>query len=104
MPSVRRLRHYGAAAIVIVFAAAHVAVAQNYPSRVIKIIVPFAAGGQPDTIARLFAQHLAMTVGTTIIDNRPGGNTTIGARAAAAAEPDGHTLLFATSSSLAIAP
>ena len=50
--------------------------AQTYPSRVIKIIVPFAAGGQPDTIARVFAQHLALTVGATVIDNRPGGNTT----------------------------
>src|SRR5437899_10765229 len=104
MPSFRRLRHCITAAIAILFAAAHVAVAQNYPSRVIKIIVPFAAGGQPDTIARLFAQHLAMTVGTTVIHNRPGGNATIGARAAAAAEPDGHTLFFGTSSSLAIAP
>jgi tripartite-type tricarboxylate transporter receptor subunit TctC len=105
MPSFMRLRHCNAAAIAIVLvAAAHVAVAQNYPSRVIKIIVPFAAGGQPDTIARLFAQHLAMTVGTTMIDNRPGGNTTIGARAAAAAESDGHTLFFGSSSSLAIAP
>jgi tripartite-type tricarboxylate transporter receptor subunit TctC len=105
MPSFMRLRYCAAAAIAIAFAtAAHVAVAQNYPSRVIKIVVPFAAGGQPDTIARLFAQHLAMTVGATVIDNRPGGNTTIGARAAAAAEPDGHTLFFGSSSSLAIAP
>jgi tripartite-type tricarboxylate transporter receptor subunit TctC len=45
-----------------------------------------------------------MTVGTTVIDNRPGGNTTIGARAAAGAESDGHTLFFGSSSSLAIAP
>jgi len=105
MTNFMRLRHCTAAAIVVVLATiAHAAVAQNYPSRVIKIIVPFAAGGQPDTIARLFAQHIAMTVGTTVIDNRPGGNTTIGARAAAVAEPDGHTVLFATSSSLAIAP
>src|SRR5262245_37729888 len=48
------------------------AFAQTYPSRVIKIIVPFAVGGQPDTIARVFAQHLAATIGATIIDNRPG--------------------------------
>src|SRR5262245_50160959 len=80
------------------------ALAQSYPSRVIKLIVPFSPGGQPDTIARLIAQHLSASVGTTIIDNRPGANTTIGTKAAAAAEPDGYTLLFGSSTSLAIAP
>ena len=78
--------------------------AQSYPSRIIKIIVPFAPGGQPDTIARLFAQHLATTVGANVIDNRPGNNTIIGAKAAAGAAPDGYTLLFGSSSSLALAP
>jgi tripartite-type tricarboxylate transporter receptor subunit TctC len=80
------------------------ALAQTYPSRVIKMIVPFSPGGQPDTIARLIAQHLSVSVGTVIIDNRPGANTTIGAKAAAAAEPDGYTLFFGTSTSLAIVP
>jgi len=80
------------------------AAAQDYPSRVIKIIVPFGPGGQPDVVARVFAQHLAATLGATMIDNRPGANTTIGSKAAAAAEPDGYTLLFGSSTSLAIAP
>jgi tripartite-type tricarboxylate transporter receptor subunit TctC len=80
------------------------ALAQPYPSRVIKLIVPFAPGGQPDTIARLIAQHLSASVGTTIIDNRPGANATIGTKAASVAEPDGYTLLFGSSTSLAIAP
>jgi len=80
------------------------AFAQSYPSRVIKIIVPFAVGGQPDTIARVFAQHLAATVGTTIIDNRPGNNTIIGTKFAASSDPDGYTLLFASTTSLAIVP
>jgi tripartite-type tricarboxylate transporter receptor subunit TctC len=65
------------------------AAAQEYPNRVIKIIVPFGPGGQPDVVARVFAQHLAATLGATMIDNRPGANTTIGSKAAAAAEPDG---------------
>jgi len=78
--------------------------AQPYPSRVIKIVVPFGVGGQPDVIARLFAQHLNATVGATIIDNRPGNNTIIGSKFAAGAEPDGYTLLFGSSTSLAIAP
>ncbi len=80
------------------------ALAQPYPSRVIRMIVPFSPGGQPDVIARLIAQHLSVTVGTTIIDNRPGANTMIGTKAAAAAEPDGYTLLFGSSTSLALAP
>jgi len=84
--------------------AAHVGFAQTYPNKVIKVIVPFAVGGQPDTVARVFAQHLAMTLGPTIVDNRPGNNTTLGAKAAASADPDGYTLLFGTSTSLAIAP
>jgi tripartite-type tricarboxylate transporter receptor subunit TctC len=78
--------------------------AQPYPSRVIKIVVPFGVGGQPDVIARLFSQHLTATVGTTIIDNRPGNNTIIGSKFAASAEPDGYTLLFGSATSLAIAP
>jgi tripartite-type tricarboxylate transporter receptor subunit TctC len=80
------------------------ALAQTYPSRVIRIIVPFAPGGQPDTIARLIGQHLAATVGATMIDNRPGNSTMIGTRAAAAADPDGYTLLFGSVTSLAIVP
>lgn len=78
--------------------------ADSYPSRVIKLIVPFGPGGQPDVIARVFAQHLAATVGPTVIDNRPGANTTIGSKAAATSEPDGYTLFFGSSTSLAIAP
>jgi tripartite-type tricarboxylate transporter receptor subunit TctC len=80
------------------------AAAQTYPSRVIKMIVPFAVGGQPDTIARVFAQHLQTTIGTTIIDNRPGNNTIIGTKFAAGSDPDGYTLLFGSTTSLAIVP
>ena len=95
-----------AASGLVILAGLAVAPAQTptYPSRVIKIVVPFAAGGQPDVIARLFAQHLATTIGPTIIDNRPGANTTIGTKIAAQADPDGHTLLYASATSLALAP
>ena len=85
-------------------AAVVTAAAQDYPSRVIKIIVPFGAGGQPDVVARLFAQYFQNHLGPTIVENHPGGNTTLGALAAAAAKPDGYTLLFGSSTSLAIAP
>jgi tripartite-type tricarboxylate transporter receptor subunit TctC len=102
MPNLMRCACVAIAAIVL--GGAHVTFAQTYPNRVIKIIVPFAVGGQPDTVARLFGQYLAETVGPTVIDNRPGANTTIGAKAAATADPDGYTLLFGSSTSLAIAP
>jgi tripartite-type tricarboxylate transporter receptor subunit TctC len=101
MPKLALSRCCAVAALV---AVAGAALAQTYPSRVIKIVVPFGAGGQPDVVARVFAQHIAATVGPTIIDNRPGGNTTIGSKVAAAAEPDGYTLLFGSTTSLAIAP
>src|SRR6266849_3525386 len=80
------------------------ALAQTYPTRVIKLIVPFAPGGQPDTIARLIAQHLSASVGTTIIDNRPGANGLLAVRAATGAKPDGYTLLFGSVTTLAILP
>src|ERR1043166_4364377 len=105
MTNLVKLQHCAAAAFAIaILCVTDVAAAQNYPNRVVKIIVPFGAGGQPDVVARVFAQHLAATIGATVIDNRPGANTTIGSKAAATAEPDGYTLLFGSSTSLAIAP
>jgi tripartite-type tricarboxylate transporter receptor subunit TctC len=81
------------------------AVAQPYPARPIKLIVPFPAGGPPDTIARLVADRMSSRLGqTVVIDNRPGGGATVGTRAAANAEPDGYTLLFASTTSLSIGP
>jgi tripartite-type tricarboxylate transporter receptor subunit TctC len=81
------------------------AVAQPYPVRPIKLIVPFPAGGPPDTIARLVADRMSSRLGqTVVIDNRPGGGATVGTRAAANAEPDGYTLLFASTTSLSIGP
>jgi tripartite-type tricarboxylate transporter receptor subunit TctC len=81
------------------------AAAQSYPNRPIKMIVPFPAGGPPDTIARLVGNDLAARLGqSVVIDNRAGGGATIGTRAAANAEPDGYTLLFASTTSLSIGP
>ena len=72
-------------------AAAH---AETYPSRPITVIVPFAAGGTADLIARVLAEAAARQLGEPlIIDNRSGGDGTIGAQVAARAKPDGHTLL-----------
>ncbi len=69
--------------------------AQTYPNKVIKVIVPFAAGGPPDAAARTVVQHLQKRIGQSIvIENRTGAGTTTGTMAVAAAAPDGYTLLF----------
>ncbi|QCI68327.1 Bug family tripartite tricarboxylate transporter substrate binding protein [Phreatobacter stygius] len=75
----------------------------GYPQRPVTFIVPYPAGGTTDILARLLAEHLKEKLGQpVVIDNRPGAGTTIGAGMAARAEPDGHTLLMATSTTLAI--
>jgi tripartite-type tricarboxylate transporter receptor subunit TctC len=91
-----------ACACVLVAATAH---AQPYPSKPIKFLVPFAAGGPADTMARLTAQVLQQGLKETIvIDNRPGAGGIIGARAAAQAEPDGYTLMYGNTASLVVGP
>jgi tripartite-type tricarboxylate transporter receptor subunit TctC len=76
----------------------------EYPDRPIKMIVPFPPGGPIDTMARLMAQELTNSVGQIVVENRAGGGSTIGTKSVAAADPDGYTLLFGSSGSLAIAP
>jgi tripartite-type tricarboxylate transporter receptor subunit TctC len=69
--------------------------AQDYPSRTVKIIVPFGAGGPADVYARVVAQHLGDALKQSfIVENRPGAGAVIGTDAAAKAEPDGYTLLM----------
>src|SRR5687767_11039789 len=69
--------------------------AQNYPNRPVRIIVPLAAGGGMDTVARGLGQRLGETLGQNfIVDNRPGAGSQIGLDILAAAAPDGHTLMM----------
>lgn len=90
----RRLLLAGAAALAAVPAAA-----QAWPSKPIRLIVPFGAGGATDIYARLLGQHLQPVLGQPIVvENRPGGNFAIGTEAAAKSPPDGHTLVMITSS------
>jgi len=75
-----------------------------FPSKPVRIIVPYTPGSPNDVMVRLLAQQLQGRLGqAVVIDNKPGGGTTIGSKAAAVAPPDGYTLLFA-SSALVVEP
>lgn len=77
----------------------------DYPARPIKMVVPYAVGTTPDTIARIFSESVAETLGTSIIiENRPGASGIVGTDYVVKSEPDGYTLLFADSSSWAVNP
>ncbi|WP_051975137.1 Bug family tripartite tricarboxylate transporter substrate binding protein [Cupriavidus necator] len=77
--------------------AAPIARADEYPSRPIRLVVPYAAGGAGDVIARLVAEHVSKRLGQPIIaDNRPGAATVLAASQVARSAPDGYTLLFGT--------
>jgi tripartite-type tricarboxylate transporter receptor subunit TctC len=93
-----------ALACVAVLAAAD-AHAQTYPSKPVRMIVPFPPGGPIDVMGRLVGDRLSQGLGqTVVIENRPGAGAVIGSKAVASAEPDGYTLLFGSSGSLAVTP
>src|SRR5262245_2809057 len=97
LPNRRQFLHLAAGAAALPFAP-HLAKAQAYPSRPVRLIVTTAAGGSPDIIARLIGQWLSERLGQPIIvDNRSGANGNIGTEIAVRAPPDGYTLLMALS-------
>lgn len=77
---------------------------QKYPNKPIRMIVPFPPGGPIDTMARVVAEELSTRLGQVVVENRAGGGSTIGTKYVVAADPDGYTLLFGSSGSLAVAP
>ena len=94
----RQFLHLAAGAAALPFAP-HIARAQTYPSRPVRIVAAAGAGGSIDILARLFGQWLSERLGQPfIIENRPGGASNIGTEAVATARPDGYTLLLAGAS------
>src|SRR5215218_9384464 len=87
------LRNLCAFALAIAFTTA--SMAQGYPARPITIVVPFAAGGPTDVIARTLAQHMRSSLGQNVlVENVAGANGNIGVGRVARAAPDGHTLII----------
>jgi tripartite-type tricarboxylate transporter receptor subunit TctC len=79
------------------------ALAQSYPSRPVRLVIPFPAGGGTDVVGRHFANALSTVLGQpVVVDNRPGASAIVGSLAVANAPADGYTALYATSSVLAI--
>jgi len=94
-----------AAIAFIVFGTTTATLAQPYPARPVKMVVPFPPGGPVDVSARIISQHLPRTLGqTVVVENRAGAAGALGAKAVAAADPDGYTLLCGNISTLVVVP
>jgi tripartite-type tricarboxylate transporter receptor subunit TctC len=94
--------------IVLILALASVATdtrADDYPTRPIRLIVPFAAGGSADSVARIIGKRISDTLGqTVVVEDRGGGGGIIGAEVVSSAQPDGYTLLLGQSGPISINP
>jgi tripartite-type tricarboxylate transporter receptor subunit TctC len=100
-----RMRAVQFLTLLLTLALAGGALAQGWPARPMRIIVPFAAGGATDLIARVVAQKLTDSLGqSVVVENRTGASGMIGADAVAKAAPDGYTLLMASTAEIAINP
>lgn len=94
-----------AASAVAILGAAPAAAQQKYPDRTITMIIPFGAGGSTDIVGRIAAEAMARNLGVSVvIDNRAGAGGTIGAQAAASANPDGYTVTMSTTSTHVVGP
>src|SRR5262245_30398048 len=89
----RTFLHLAAAALALL-AVARIAAAQTYPTRPIRLVVPFPPAGAYDIVARLWAEKMKPALGTMVIENIGGGGSSIGAAAVARALPDGYTILM----------
>jgi putative tricarboxylic transport membrane protein len=99
------MRTFGRVLAALLLALFSVAVSAQYPSRPVRIIVPFGAGSSTDIVARILGQPLGQALGQPVlVENRPGADGAIAAEQVAKATPDGYTLLLATNSPLSAAP
>src|SRR5262245_42478708 len=91
--------------VIVAWLAPGLAAAQSWPSRTITLVVPFAAGGGTDAIARVVADKLSARLGQpVVVENKAGAASAIGTAHVAKAAPDGYTLLMTTNSALVILP
>ncbi|KQU84677.1 MFS transporter [Variovorax sp. Root318D1] len=101
----KRIQFLQGVAAALCWAASTAALAQGYPNKPVRLIVPFPAAGATDLFARTLGQKMSEKLGTTlVIDNKPGAGGAIGSDMAAKAPPDGYTLLLATTSTHSIGP
>jgi tripartite-type tricarboxylate transporter receptor subunit TctC len=102
MARLEKMKRLAAAAFCL---AASVAAAQPFPARPVKIIVPFAPGGNLDVTARLLGEHMAKTMGQPfVIENRPGAGGALGSEVVAKSAPDGYTLVAGTTATSIVSP
>ena len=101
----KRIQFLQGIALALCVAASPATLAQGYPAKPIRLIVPFPAGGATDLFARTLSQKMGEKLGNTlVVDNKPGAGGAIGSDLAAKAAPDGYTLLLATTSTHSVGP
>ena len=101
----RSIGAFAMACVSLLFAYSVKALANDYPTRPIRLIVPYAAGGPTDVLGRLIASQLGRDLKqTVVVENKPGAQGAIGAEAAARSEPDGYTLLVTSASMVVLNP
>ena len=92
-------------AALVLSCAATIAAAQPYPNKPVKLVVPFAPGGNLDVTARLLGEHMARTLGQpVVVENRAGAGGALGSEVVAKAPPDGYTLVIGTSGTMVVSP
>jgi len=103
----KQITHYGLAgiAVTLLLMGSRVRASDDYPSRPVQMIIPFAAGGPTDIVGRIMAAKMSELMGQQfVVENRAGAGGNIGAEAVAKASSDGYTILMATVSTNAINP